>query len=160
MKALVMTAIFAATSLVTSIANELNNKYAYNYAVDDNNQVTSEMVYKADGKYLEHHLKYDYTYDEAGRVVRKEAYKWNATEQAYERYYCMTYNYGQEGVALEYALWNDEAGAYTDARQRAEYDLTPAGVNYQAYAWDHQQNGWQLQAEHAVMSTANLFAIR
>ena len=87
MKALVMTAIFAATSLVTSVANELNNKYAYNYAVDDNNQVTSEMVYKADGKYLEHHLKYDYTYDEAGRVVRKEAYKWNATEQAYERYY-------------------------------------------------------------------------
>ena len=145
MKALVMTAIFAATSLVTSVANELNNKYAYNYAVDDNNQVTSEMVYKADGKYLERHLKYDYTYDEAGRVVRKEAYKWNATEQAYE---------------LEYALWNEKAGDYTTGKQRAVYNLTFDGVNYQAYEWDGQQNQWQLQAEHAVTSDANLFATR
>lgn len=160
MKALVMTAIFAATSLVTSVANELNNKYVYNYAVDDNNQVTSEMVYKADGKYLEHHLKYDYTYDEAGRVVRKEAYKWNATEQAYERYYCMTYTYAQEGVSLEYALWNEKAGDYTTGKQRAVYNLTFDGVNYQAYEWDGQQNQWQLQAEHAVTSDANLFAVR
>ena len=155
-----MTAIFAATSLATSVANELNDKFAYNYAVDERNQVTEKVVYKADGKYLEHHLKYAYAYDEAGRVVRKEAYKWNDVKQAYQPYYCLTYAYDAEGVALEYALWNDEAGAYTDARQRAEYDLTPAGVNYQAYAWDHQQNGWQLRTEHAVMSTANLFAIR
>ena len=60
-----MTAIFAATSLATSVANELNDKFAYNYAVDERNQVTEKVVYKADGKYLEHHLKYAYAYDEA-----------------------------------------------------------------------------------------------
>ncbi len=155
-----MTAIFAATSLVTSVANNLSGKFAYNYAMDDNNQITSETVYKADGKYLEHHLKYDYTYDEAGRLVRKEAFRWNDVKQAYQRYYCMTYAYGLEGISLEYALWNDEADDYTDARQRADYNLTPAGLNYQAYEWDGQQNQWQLQAEHAMTSEANLFAVR
>ena len=155
-----MTAIFATTSLVTSVANGLNDKFAYNYAVDDNNQVTSETVYKADGKYLEHHLKYDYTYDEAGRLTRKEAYKWNDIKQAYERYYCMTYAYGQEGVSLEYALWNEQAGGYTEGKQRAVYNLTTDGVDYQAYEWDGQQNQWQLQTAHGVTSDANLFAVR
>ena len=77
MKALVMTVIFAANGLVNSVAGNLNDKYAYNHVMDGNDQVKSEMVYKVDGKYLEHYLKYDYTYDEAGRVVEKKAYKWD-----------------------------------------------------------------------------------
>ena len=60
MKTLVMTVIFGVTNLVNSMAGNVDDKYAYNYVMDENDQVQSELVYKADGKYLEHHLKYEY----------------------------------------------------------------------------------------------------
>lgn len=160
MTALVMTVIFVANGLVNSVAGNLNDKYAYNHVMDGNDQVQSEMVYKVDGKYLEHYLKYDYTYDEAGRVVEKKAYKWDEIKQAYERYYCLTYGYDADGVSLEYALWNEKEGGYTDGKQRAVYSLTLDGVNYQAYEWDGRQNGWELQAEHDVTDGASLLAVR
>lgn len=155
-----MTMIFAATSMVNAVAGNPESKYAYNHVTGEDGRVKSEMVYKADGKYLEHHLKYDYAYDEAGRLVKKEAFKWNEIDGAYERYYCLTYGYDAEGVALEYALWNEKEGGYTDGKQRTVYSLTFDGVNYQAYEWDGRQNGWQLQAEHDVTSETNLFAVR
>lgn len=159
MKSLVMAVIFAANGLV-SFATGMTDKFAYNYQVDDDNRVTSELVYKSEGKYLKHHLKYDYTYDEAGRVVEKEAFKWNDIRQAYQPYYCMTYAYDAEGVALEYAAWDGEAQAYSAGRQRAVYNLTGAGLLYQAYEWDALLNGWQLLADHSLEGNTPLLADR
>lgn len=160
MKTLVMTVIFGVTNLVNSVAGNVDDKYAYNYVMDENDQVQSELVYKADGKYLEHHLKYEYAYDEAGRVTKKEAYKWNEIKQAYERYYCLTYGYDADRVALEYALWNETDGDYTDGKQRTVYSLSFDGVNYQAYEWDGGLNDWQLRAEHDVTADTGLLAVR
>lgn len=158
MKTLVMTLIFAANSFTGMATPMTSNDFAYNYEVDDRNQVTSETVYKADGQYLKRHLKYDYTYDEAGRVVKKEAFKWDEIEQAYNRYYCLAYGYDADGVELEYALWNEQEESYSAAKQRAVYDFTYDGLNFQAYAWDGSRNEWQLQSEHAVADDANLLA--
>lgn len=158
MKTLVMTLIFAVNGMTSAATPVASNGFAYNAEVNDHNQVTSQYVYKADGQYLEHHLKYDYTYDEAGRVVKKEVFRWDEIDRAYERYYCLAWDYDAEGVSLEYALWNELAEAYSDAKQRAEYSFTCDGLNYQAYDWDSRRGEWQLQAEHSVTDDALLLA--
>lgn len=157
MKTIVLSAILT----VATSMNVCANQFAYNHETNAQNQVTTETVYKKNGNYLEHHLKYDFAYDEQGRVIRKEAFRWNDIEEAYERYYCLTYRYDdQQGVSAEYALWDRQKGDYSANREKAVYNLSGFGLNYQCYEWNEQQMNWELLADHQLDNGVTLLAFK
>ena len=158
MKTIVLSAIFAAATSMNVCAN---NQFAYNQKTTDQNQVTTETVYKKNGNYLEHHLQYDFEYDEQGRIVRKEAFRWNEFEEAYQRYYCIEYNYNDaQGISMEYALWDKQTGSYSANREKAVYNPTQWGLNYQCYEWDEHRMNWELLAYHQLDNGTTLLAER
>ena len=77
MKALVLSVVFALTSVVIAVSGNNVKDFAYNSEKQENG-VETQTVYKIkEGKYLERHLQYNYTHDEKGRVSAKEILKWN-----------------------------------------------------------------------------------
>lgn len=150
MKTLVMTAIFAVTTMVNAFGSNLKNDFAYN-EVMNGEQVESQMVYKVkDGKSLNFYLKYNFKYDADNRILQKEVLKWNEIEQAFERYYCLNYNYTETGTDVEYALWNNETNAYSDVKEKVIYLHSGDNVNYLSYKWNEKDNDWNLLVDHAT----------
>lgn len=150
MKTLVMTAIFAMTSMVNAFSANTEKSFAYN-VVMDGEKVETQMVYEVeDGKFLHNHLQYNFKYDAENRLIQKEALKWNEIENAYERYYCLNYNYTEAGADVEYALWDEKANAYSDVREKAVYMQNGGNLNYLGYKWDEKQGDWNLLVEHAL----------
>ncbi len=63
MKALVVSVVFALTSVVNAVSGNNLEGFAYN-TEEQENGVETPMVYKVKKKkYLERHLQYNYTYD-------------------------------------------------------------------------------------------------
>ncbi len=148
MKNLVMTLVFAASSLVNGLAGNVESKFAYNVE-KDGEQITSQTVYQIEeSKYLKQHLKYEFQYDAANRLIQKEAWKWNADAQTYEHYYCLNYHYADDEVTLEYTLWNEKAEAYDAANEKAVYQLEAGNVNYFAFEWNRHLQDWNLMVSH------------
>lgn len=159
MKTLVMTVIFAMTSMVNVFSGNSSKNFAYN-AVENNGQVESELVFKVeDDKFLQNYLKYNFLYDAEGRAIRKEALKWNDTMNVFERYYCLNYIYTEAGADVEYALWDNNTNSYSDIREKAVYLVDGENVNYLSYKWNEKANDWNLLVEHSTADDAmNLFA--
>ena len=81
MKALVLSVVFALTSVVNAVSGNNVKDFAYNSEKQESG-VETQTVYKVkEGKYLERHLQYNYTHDEKGRVSAKEILKWNTRKQ-------------------------------------------------------------------------------
>ena len=71
MKALVLSVVFALTSVVNAVSGNNVKDFAYNSEKQESG-VETQTVYKVkEGKYLERHLQYNYTHDEKGRVSRQ-----------------------------------------------------------------------------------------
>ncbi|WP_349874987.1 DUF3836 domain-containing protein, partial [Bacteroides cellulosilyticus] len=68
MKALVLSVVFALTSVVNAVSGNNVKDFAYNSEKQESS-VETQTIYKVkEGKYLERHLQYNYTHDEKGRV--------------------------------------------------------------------------------------------
>ena len=81
MKALVLSVVFALTSVVNAVSGNNVKDFAYNSEKQESS-VETQTIYKVkEGKYLERHLQYNYTHDEKGRVSAKEILKWNRSEE-------------------------------------------------------------------------------
>ena len=119
MKALVLSVVFALTSVVNAVSGNNVKDFAYNSEKQESG-VETQTVYKVkEGKYLERHLQYNYTHDEKGRVSAKEILKWNS-----------------------------KAGDYTNVKAKAVYQMNENGMNYMAYNWNEKNNSWNLVTEH------------
>ena len=106
MKALVVSVVFALTSVVNAVSGNNLEGFAYN-TEEQENGVETPMVYKVKkGKYLERHLQYNYTYDKKGRVSAKEILKWNQNNSRFEKQYCLNFSYTDNEVNVEYVAWN------------------------------------------------------
>ena len=72
MKTLVLSVVFAVTSIVNAVNNNSLEGFAYNTRMDGD-RVETKNVYKVkEDKYLQNHLQYNYAYDAEGRVSSKE----------------------------------------------------------------------------------------
>ena len=150
MKALVVSVVFALTSVVNAVSGNNLEGFAYN-TEEQENGVETPMVYKVKkGKYLERHLQYNYTYDKKGRVSAKEILKWNQNNSRFEKQYCLNFSYGGGEVNVEYAAWNSKDNAYTDVKTKAVYQINGMGVNYQSYEWNKKESSWNLMVEHST----------
>ena len=135
MKALVLSVVFALTSVVNAVSGNNVKDFAYNSEKQESG-VETQTVYKVkEGKYLERHLQYNYTHDEKGRVSAKEILKWNQDNTDNE-------------VNVEYVAWNSKAGDYTNVKAKAVYQMNENGMNYMAYNWNEKNNSWNLVTEH------------
>ncbi|WP_455606602.1 DUF3836 domain-containing protein [Bacteroides sp.] len=106
MKALVVSVVFALTSVVNAVSGNNLEGFAYN-TEEQENGVETPMVYKVKkGKYLERHLQYNYTYDKKGCVSAKEILKWNQNNSRFEKQYCLNFSYTDNEVNVEYVAWN------------------------------------------------------
>ena len=144
MKALVLSVVFALTSVVNAVSGNNVKDFAYNSEKQENG-VETQTVYKVkEGKYLERHLQYNYTHDEKGRVSAKEILKWNQDNSRFEKLYCLNFSYTDNEVNVEYVAWNNKIGDYTDVKAKAVYQTNEQGVNYTAYNWDKKENAWNL----------------
>ena len=77
MKTLVLSVVFAVTSIVNAVNNNSLEGFAYNTRMDGD-RVETKNVYKVkEDKYLQNHLQYNYAYDAEGRVSSKEVSKWS-----------------------------------------------------------------------------------
>lgn len=144
MKALVLSVVFALTSVVNAMSNNNLKEFAYNSEMNAE-RVESQTVFKVENdKYLHNHLKYNYTYDADGRISQKEVLKWNGKAQAFEKNHCLTMTYADGEVTVEYALWNATDNAYTRVKSKAVYQTNGEEVNYQSYNWNEKENSWNL----------------
>ena len=152
MKALVVSVVFALTSVVNAASGNNVENFAYNSEKQENG-VETKMVYKVkEGKYLEHHLQYNYSYDEKGRVSAKEVLKWNQSNSRFEKQYCLNFNYTDNEVGVEYVAWNSKDGDYTNVKAKAVYQVNEKGTSYQSYKWNKKDNSWNLTAEHSTQA--------
>ena len=148
MKALVLSVVFALTSVVNAVSGNNVKDFAYNSEKQENG-VETQTVYKVkEGKYLERHLQYNYTHDEKGRVSAKEILKWNQDNSRFEKLYCLNFSYTDNEVNVEYVAWNSKAGDYTNVKVKAVYQMNENGMNYMAYNWNEKENSWNLVTEH------------
>ena len=123
MKALVLSVVFALTTVVNAVSGNNVKDFAYNSEKQENG-VETQTVYKVkEGKYLERHLQYNYTHDEKGRVSAKEILKWNQDNSRFEKQYCLNFSYTDNEVNVD-------------------------GMNYMAYSWNEKENSWNLVTEH------------
>ena len=110
MKVLVLSVVFALTSVVNAVSGNSVKDFAYNSKKQESG-VETQTVYKVkEGKYLERHLQYNYTHDEKGRVSAKEILKWNQDNSRFEKQYCLNFSYTDNEVNVEYVAWNSKAG--------------------------------------------------
>ena len=93
MKTLVLSVVFAVTSIVNAVNNNSLEGFAYNTRMDGD-RVETKNVYKVkEDKYLQNHLQYNYAYDAEGRVSSKEVSKWSKGNQRFEKQYCLNFSY-------------------------------------------------------------------
>ena len=119
MKTLVLSVVFAVTSIVNAVNNNSLEGFAYNTRMDGD-RVETKNVYKVkEDKYLQNHLQYNYAYDAEGRVSSKEVSKWSKGNQRFEKQYCLNFSYDGGEVNVEYAAWNRKDNAYTDVKTKA-----------------------------------------
>ena len=148
MKALVLSVVFALTSVVNAVSGNNVKDFAYNSEKQESG-VETQTVYKVkEGKYLERHLQYNYTHDEKGRVSAKEILKWNLDNSRFEKQYCLNFSYTDNEVNVEYVAWNSKVGDYTNVKAKAVYQMNENGMNYMAYNWNEKDNSWNLVTEH------------
>ena len=148
MKALVLSVVFALTSVVNAVSGNNVKDFAYNSEKQESG-VETQTVYKVkEGKYLERHLQYNYTHDEKGRVSTKEILKWNQDNSRFEKLYCLNFSYTDNEVNVEYVAWDSKAGDYTNVKAKAVYQMNENGMNYMAYNWNEKDNSWNLVTEH------------
>ena len=144
MKTLVLSVVFAVTSIVNAVNNNSLEGFAYNTRMDGD-RVETKNVYKVkEDKYLQNHLQYNYAYDAEGRVSSKEVSKWSKGNQRFEKQYCLNFSYDGGEVNVEYAAWNSKDNAYTDVKTKAVYQINGMGVNYQSYEWNKKESSWNL----------------
>ena len=123
MKTLVLSVVFAVTSIVNAVNNNSLEGFAYNTRMDGD-RVETKNVYKVkEDKYLQNHLQYNYAYDAEGRVSSKEVSKWSKGNQRFEKQYCLNFSYDGGEVNVEYAAWNRKDNAYTDVKTKAVYQI-------------------------------------
>ena len=68
MKALVLSVVFALTSVVNAVSGNIVKDFAYNTEMNEG-LVKTETVFKVENrKYLHNHLQYNYAYNAEGRV--------------------------------------------------------------------------------------------
>ena len=152
MKALVLSVVFALTSVVNAVSGNNVKDFAYNSEKQENG-VETQTVYKIkEGKYLERHLQYNYTHDEKGRVSAKEILKWNQDNSRFEKQYCLNFSYTDNEVGVEYVAWNSKTNAYADVKAKAVYQINAMGTSYQSYKWNKKDNSWNLTAEHSTQA--------
>ena len=155
MKALVLSVVFAVTSVVNAVSGNNVKDFAYNSEKQENG-VETQTVYKIkEGKYLERHLQYNYTHDEKGRVSAKEILKWNQDNSRFEKQYCLNFSYTDNEVGVEYVAWNSKDGDYTNVKSKAVYQMNENGMNYMAYNWNEKNNSWNLVTEHNATNWNN-----
>ena len=144
MKTLVLSVVFAVTSIVNAVNNNSLEGFVYNTRMDGD-RVETKNVYKVkEDKYLQNHLQYNYAYDAEGRVSSKEVSKWSKGK------YCLNFSYDGGEVNMEYAAWNSKDNAYTDVKTKAVYQINGMGVNYQSYEWNKKESSWNLMVEHST----------
>ena len=150
MKTLVLSVVFAVTSIVNAVNNNSLEGFVYNTRMDGD-RVETKNVYKVkEDKYLQNHLQYNYAYDAEGRVSSKEVSKWSKGNQRFEKQYCLNFSYDGGEINVEYAAWNSKDNAYTDVKTKAVYQINRMGVNYQSYEWNKKESSWNLMVEHST----------
>lgn len=150
MKTLVLSVVFAVTSIVNAVNNNSLEGFAYNTRMDGD-RVETKNVYKVkEDKYLQNHLQYNHAYDAEGRVSSKEVSKWSKGNQRFEKQYCLNFSYDGGEVNVEYAAWNRKDNDYTDVKTKAVYQINGMGVNYQSYEWNKKESSWNLMVEHST----------
>ena len=148
MKALVVSVVFALTSVVNAVSGNNVKDFAYNTEMNEG-LVKTETVFKVENrKYLHNHLQYNYAYNAEGRVSAKEVLKWNKENQRFEKQYCLNFSYDGTDINVEYVAWNSKAGDYTNVKAKAVYQTNENGMNYMAYSWNEKENSWNLVTEH------------
>lgn len=142
MKTIVLSAIIAMTSIVSSLA--ANNGLVYNTQMEGN-RMTGKTVYKEDAaRLLHHYLQYNYAYDEQGHMVRKEALRWDEAKGNYRPHYALTTTYEGDTTTVVYALWDERTESYSRIRQKTVYTAVPGGMDYRAYNYDSRCGEWML----------------
>ena len=130
MKALVLSVVFALTSVVNAVSGNNVKDFAYNTEMNEG-RVKTETVFKVENrKYLHNHLQYNYAYN---------------AEQ-----YCLNFSYDGTNINVEYAAWNSKMNAYADVKAKTVYQINAMGTNYQSYKWNKKDNSWNLTAEHST----------
>lgn len=155
MKALVLSVVFALTSVVNAVSGNNVKDFAYNTEMNEG-LVKTETVFKVENrKYLHNHLQYNYAYNAEGRVSAKEVLKWNKENQRFEKQYCLNFSYDGTDINVEYVAWNSKAGDYTNVKAKAVYQMNENGMNYMAYNWNEKNNSWNLVTEHNATNWNN-----
>lgn len=107
----------------------------------------TQIISKTDesGQYLVLHRKYDFAYDKQDRVTKKETYKWNSRKQEWTPNYMLSYTYNNDQVVIEYATWNKKTKAYSSAKEKAVYTITPEGItSYISYKRENAAKNWEI----------------
>ena len=152
MKALVVSVVFALTSVVNAVSGNNVKDFAYNTEMNEG-LVKTETVFKVENrKYLHNHLQYNYAYNAEGRVSAKEVLKWNKENQRFEKQYCLNFSYDGTDINVEYVAWNSKTNAYADVKAKAVYQINAMGTSYQSYKWNKKDNSWNLTAEHSTQA--------
>ena len=155
MKALVVSVVFALTSVVNAVSGNNVKDFAYNTEMNEG-LVKTETVFKVENrKYLHNHLQYNYAYNAEGRVSAKEVLKWNKENQRFEKQYCLNFSYDGTDINVEYVAWNSKDGDYTNVKSKAVYQMNENGMNYMAYNWNEKNNSWNLVTEHNATNWNN-----
>ena len=146
MKTLVVSVVFALTSVVNAVSNNNLEGFAYNTEMNEG-RVKTETVFKVENrKYLHNHLQYNYSYNAEGRISAKEVLKWSKENQRFEKQYCLNFSYDGTDINVEYIAWNSKMKAKT------VYQINAMGANYQSYKWNKKDNSWNLTAEHSTQA--------
>lgn len=156
MKTLVVSVVFALTSVVNAVSNNNLKGFAYNTEMNEG-RVKTETVFKVENrKYLHNHLQYNYSYNAEGRISAKEVLKWSKENQRFEKQYCLNFSYDGTDINVEYVAWNSKMNAYADVKAKTVYQtvyqINAMGANYQSYKWNKKDNSWNLTAEHSTQA--------
>ncbi|UBD70886.1 DUF3836 domain-containing protein [Bacteroides sp. BFG-257] len=156
MKTLVVSVVFALTSVVNAVSNNNLEGFAYNTEMNEG-RVKTETVFKVENrKYLHNHLQYNYSYNAEGRISAKEVLKWSKENQRFEKQYCLNFSYDGTDINVEYVAWNSKMNAYADVKAKTVYQtvyqINAMGANYQSYKWNKKDNSWNLTAEHSTQA--------
>ena len=152
MKTLVVSVVFALTSVVNAVSNNNLEGFAYNTEMNEG-RVKTETVFKVENrKYLYNHLQYNYSYNAEGRISAKEVLKWSKENQRFEKQYCLNFSYDGTDINVEYVAWNSKMNTYADVKAKAVYQIDAMGAIYQSYKWNKKDNSWNLTAEHSTQA--------
>ena len=109
MKALVLSVVFALTSVVNAVSGNNVKDFAYNSEKQENG-VETQTVYKVkEGKYLERHLQYNYTDNE----VNVEYVAWNSKAGDYTNVKAKAvYQTNENGMNYMAYNWNEKENSW------------------------------------------------